>query len=372
MRILATCPLGLESILKKEIERIEGKILETNDKSVLFEGDYMTIARANLWSRVGNKIYLELAAGKVESFDDLFDLVSTIDWKSYLERNHTIKVNATTIKSVLTSGPAIQSVAKKAIICKKLWSQTGLLPEDPKEEPLDILIFLRNDECQILLNTSGEPLHKRGYRTETHDAPLKENLAAGLVLLSNWRFKESFYDPFCGSGTIAIEAAMIARNIAPGNLGRKFAISRFPWFPREILSNAKHEASEKVMWDRTYSIIASDIDPLSISMSRLHAEQAGVADTIIFETKPFETLQNRKDLVGALVTNPPYGIRLHPEELDELYKQVALLFRENPYLTGGAITSFEQAGEIFNSRDGWKNRKLYNGWELCYFYSRAK
>ena len=125
-----------------------------------------------------------------------------------------------------------------------------------------------------MLNTSGEPLHKRGYRTQTHEAPLKENLSAGLVLLSNWRFKEIFYDPFCGGGTIAIEAAMIAKNIAPGSLGRKFAISRFPWFPREILLDAKHEAEQKIMTGKTYTIFASDIDSFSVDMAKQHALNA--------------------------------------------------------------------------------------------------
>ena len=151
-------------------------------------------------------------------------------------------------------------------------------------------MFFRNNQCQILINTSGEPLHKRGYRTYTHDAPLKENLAAGLVLLSNWKFSEPFYDPFCGSGTIAIEAAMIARNIAPGNLGRKFAISRFPWFPREILSNAKHEASGKVITGKKYQILASDIEETFLDMTYAHAQNVGVAGDIEIENRNFSEL----------------------------------------------------------------------------------
>jgi putative N6-adenine-specific DNA methylase len=192
-----------------------------------------------------------------------------------------------------------------------------------------------------------------------HDAPLKENLAAGLVLLSNWRFSEPFYDPFCGSGTIAIEAAMIARNIAPGSLGRKFAITRFPWFPREILSNARQEAKDKILTGKKYTIIASDVEEEYLDMTYAHAQNAGVADDIEIVNRNFLELL-AIPLSGTLVGNPPYGVRLQPEELNELYLAITKVFDKNEKLTGGIITSFEEAGKIFTTSK-FKNRKLYNG-----------
>jgi len=206
----------VESIAKKEIERQGWKIIEVNDRSVEFEGDSKTMVRVNLWSRVGNKVYQVLEeSGRIDDFDKLYDLVSKIDFKKYFHHDYPIIVKAKSINSKLTATPSIQKIVKKAIIDSITDKSGDKVIEDRELEKFEIMVVIINDKAKILLNTSGEALHKRWYRTETWDAPIKESLAAALVLLSGWRFKQNFYDIFCGSGTIAIEAAMIAKNIAP-------------------------------------------------------------------------------------------------------------------------------------------------------------
>nr|MDD3720397.1 class I SAM-dependent RNA methyltransferase [Candidatus Gracilibacteria bacterium] len=363
MNLVLTCPLGLESLAKKEIELLGLPILHSQDKQITTSFSDENIAKLNLWSRVGNKVYIELVRkDKIDTFDKLFDLIKSIKWKDIILEENPIIVNATSTNSKLESLPAIQKIVKKAIVDKL---SDSFLRENDKFPTIFIETVLIKDTCQILIDTSGIALHKRGYRKQSVEAPLRENLAAGLVLLSSWRFSENFYDIFCGSGTIAIEAALIAKNIAPG-LHRNFAFEKFRFIKSGILEIEKEKAKGKIM-NKNYSIIASDIDENALEIASKNAENAGVGDIIKFELRDFRDYNNEK-LIGTMVSNPPYGVRLQDEDLDKLYKDIANIFSKNKELKGGIITNY-QFGDLL--KFDYKKRKLYNGGEMCYFYSKT-
>lgn len=366
MQFFITCTPGVESVLKKEIERIGGTNLVVSDRGILCSGPESLMAELNVWIRTGNRVYLVLSENKTRTFDQLFDTAFALDWRKYIPKDAPIIVDAVSVKSDLDSIPAIQKTLKKAIVTKITGDRETMLREDDKVTGIHIFALIRENTTLILLDTSGEPLHKRGYRTEALEAPIKETLAAALVMLSGWRYKEPFLDPFCGSGTIAIEAAMIARNIAPG-LERSFAGEHFPWYDKTYFTKAKADAKTKIMTDRKYAITASDTDSEAVKIAQNNAKRAGVSDTVTFEKKDFKEYVSTY-LSGAIVSNPPYGIRLQDYDLDLLYKDINIVFIKNTSLFGGFITSYDFTSYC---RPGmWKNRKLYNGNELCYFYSK--
>lgn len=286
MQFFITCTPGVESILRKEIEKIGGTDLVVSDRGILCSGDESLMAELNVWVRTGNRVYLVLAEKKTRNFDELFDATLSIDWRKYIPQDAPIVVSAVSVKSELTSVPAIQKTVKKAIVTKITGNKESFLREDAGVPEIHIFALIRDDVTLLLLDTSGEPLHKRGYRTEALEAPIKETLAAALVTLSGWRYREPFLDPFCGSGTIAIEAAMIARNIAPG-VARSFSGEFFPWYDKNHFVRAKEQARSQILADRTYAIVGSDTDPEAIGIARKNAERAGVADTIDFVVRDF-------------------------------------------------------------------------------------
>ncbi len=358
----------VESIAKKEIERQGWKIIEVNDRSVEFEGDSKTMVRVNLWSRVGNKVYQVLEeSGRIDDFDKLYDLVSKIDFKKYFHHDYPIIVKAKSINSKLTATPSIQKIVKKAIIDSITDKSGDKVIEDRELEKFEIMVIIINDKAKILLNTSGEALHKRWYRTETWDAPIKESLAAALVLLSGWRFKQNFYDIFCGSGTIAIEAAMIAKNIAPW-LDRYFAFENLVLVDKKLVTEELELAKTK-SFEGDYKIIASDIDEKVLELARENAKNAWVSDMISFENKKFEDYLG-EELKWTLVSNPPYWERLKVDFLDDLYKNIDKLLWKNPELSGWVITSYFEWFDKIIRLSNYKKRKLYNGWEKCYFYRK--
>lgn len=366
MQFFITCTPGVESVLKKEIERIGGTNLVVSDRGILCSGPDNLMAELNVWIRTGNRVYLVLVEKKTRTFDELFDTTGAIDWRKYIPKDAPIIVDAVSVKSELESIPAIQKTIKKAIVTKITGDRESILREDDKVTGIHIFALIRENTLLLLLDTSGEPLHKRGYRTEALEAPIKETLAAAMVMLSGWRYKEPLLDPFCGSGTIAIEAAMIARNIAPG-LSRSFAGEYFPWYNAEYFKQAKEQAKSKIMTDRKYTITGSDTDKEAVKIAENNAKRAGVSDTVNFLEKDFKTYLSEY-LSGALVSNPPYGIRLQDYDLDLLYKDISIVFTKNTSLFGGIITSYDFGK--YTRPNTWKNRKLYNGNELCYFYSK--
>lgn len=361
---LITSSLGLEALVKKEVQKQWYTITKVQDKAVYFQGDISAIARMNLWSRFGNIVYYIVdTKDKVDDFDTYFDIISAQDWGKYIPEESEISIHVTSVKSELSSIPTLQSVAKKAIVKGLVWE--GQLTENSEKGKIDIRILLQENELTIMLNTSGQWLHKRGYREMTGDAPLKENIAAALVMLSQWRFKNPLYDIFCGSGTIAIEAAMIARNIAPG-LKREFAFETWNWIPKNLLQEEKDSAKSKE-FSGEYKIYCSDIRKDVIELAKRNAHFAGVGDTIKFIAQDYQSYL-RREISGTLVSNPPYGLRLEWVDTEQIHRDIAELFSKNLELWGGIITAhsdFESYSDI-----KYKRRKLYNGGEMCYFYKK--
>lgn len=369
MKLFITCIAWVESILSKEIERLGYKNLKSSDRYIYAETDDAGIARVNLWSRVGNKVYIEITKWRVEDFDDLFDIVHSVNWGKYCSWDNPIHTNWVSIKSNLDSIPAIQKITKKAIVTKLTGSKNDILYENADKKPFEILIFIEENECRILLNTSWEALHKRWYKVVEHDAPIKESLAAALVLLSWWSFKKPLYDFFCWSGTILIEAALIARNIAPGSLGRRFSFELFDWYDKKYLESALDEATKKAFHDKKYEIIWSDIDENCVRITLKNAKNAWVDDTITVKQKMVSDYVMESNLSWTLVTNPPYWLRLNESNLDSIYRDISTIFKKNPELNWWLITSYFEFDTMINVKD-WKKRKLYNGSEKCYFYKK--
>lgn len=360
MNLVLTCPFWLESVAKKEIELLWLPIIHSQDKQITTSYGEKNLAKLNLWSRVGNKVYIEIVKkDKVDSFDKLYELIKNINWSDFILEENPIIVNATSHNSKLESIPDIQKIWKKAIVDSlNKW----FLRENDHFPSIFVEIVLIKDTCQILIDTTGEALHKRWYRKQSVEAPLRENLAAWLVLLSSWRFRENFYDLFCWSWTIVIEAALIAKNIAPW-LNRNFAFEKFKFIDKEAIKEEREVANSKIL-NKTYSINASDIDSNAIDIARNNAINAWVWDIIKFENKDYMWFLS-EELSGTLVSNPPYGIRLETENIDELYKNIAKFFNKNKYLKWGIITNY-QFWDLL--KINYKKRKLYNWQELCYLY----
>lgn len=367
MKLLMTCSAWLEAIAKNEIKKQGWTILEVKDRLVFFEWDIETMIKINLWSRVWNKVYIVLNEAKnVNNFDKLFDMIYDINWSKYIDKNYPIYTKATSIKSSLTSTPALQKITKKAIV-EKLTKRSGnALFEDEKLKPYEILTFLNDDEAFILLNTSWETLYKRWYRVDAWDAPIKESLAAALVILSNWKYSDNFYDITCWSWTIAIEAIMFARNIAPW-LKRRFDFDKRWFVPSELIKKLKAEAREKE-FNNKHTIIASDIDPEMIAIAKENAMRAWVDGMIKFEVKDFREYKKEK-LSWTIVSNPPYWVRLKEDDLRWFYKDLNMILDKNKDLSGWIITSYIDFDNIINLKN-YKKRKLYNWNEMCYFYMK--
>lgn len=363
---LLTSALGLEALVKKEVSRLGYDISEVQDKAIYFSGDIEALARVNIWSRFGNILYLVLGGQKrVTDFDTYFDAVYDIDWKQYIPEGYEVVIKATSIKSELGALSTLQALAKKAIVKKLAWD--GILRENPNEGKVEVRILIENNTLKVLLNTSGDGLHRRGYREMTGQAPLKENIAAALVILSGWKFREPFYDLFCGSGTIAIEALMIAKNMAPG-LKRNFAFEDWSWVPDGLLEVEKKRAEEK-QFSGEYKIYASDIRKEVVESAKRSVSFAGLQWEIEFSCQDYsEVIRKRPSGENMwIVSNPPYGLRLEEDDAQGIHEGLSKAYSEKDIL-GGIITSdleFERRG-----RTKFKKRKLYNGWELCYFYRK--
>jgi len=362
---LLTSALGLEALVKKEVQKQGYEILQVQDKAVYFEWWIEAIARMNLWSRFGNTLYYIIDEHeKVRDFDAYFDIVASQDWKKYIPHEYEVVVNATAIKSELWAISTLQWVAKKAIVKNLVWE--GKLRENKDKGRVEIHILIDNDTLRIMINTSGEWLHRRWYREMTGQAPLKENIAAGMVILSGWKFREPLYDLFCGSGTIAIEALMIAKNIAPG-MKRRFAFQdSWGWIPGWLLDEEKTRA-ESMLFDGEYKIHASDIRKEVVESAKRSAKFAGFKDGEIEFSREGYDEALRKWASWYIVSNPPYGLRLDEDGSEEIHEWLAKAF-ERDDIQWGIISSdleFEK-----RSSTKFKKRKLYNWWEMCYFYRK--
>ena len=364
MEFTVPCLFGLEGLCGDELRRQNFENVRVENGRVLFSGDETALAKANLWLRTGERVLITLGSFPARSFEELFQGVYHLPLEDFIPKDGTFPVKGHCLNSRLMSVPDCQAIVKKAA-SRRLGEKYGLswLPETGDKYQLQFSIM--NDQVNLYLDTTGPGLHKRGYRAVGNEAPLRETLAAAMVQLTRYRGREFFWDPFCGSGTIAIEAALIAKNRAPG-LMRKFAAQSFPWIAPEIWDDLRREAKEKE-FNGNYHILGSDNDPRCVSLSMANARKAGVADCIRFRDGDATKMSLPTD-TGILVTNPPYGQRmLEQQSAQRLY---AALGRHLKYADGWKkyiITSEPEFEHYFGKRAD-KKRKLYNGMIQCNYY----
>lgn len=367
VELIAPCHFGLEAVLKKEILDLGYEIISVEDGRITFKGDETAIPRANIFIRTAERILLKMGSFKASDFDELFEGTKAIPWEEYLPRDAKFWVTkATTNKSALFSGSAIQSIVKKAIVERmKQTYRVNRFEEDGDEYPIRVFIF--KDMVSIGLDTSGTSLHKRGYRQLVGKAPISETLASALLMLTPWKRDRVLVDPFCGSGTFPIEAAMIGANIAPG-MNREFnADSWEKIVSKKIWYNAYDEAHDLIRRDVEMNIQGYDLDPDIVKCAMANAKEAGVDKYIHFQARDVKDLKNPKHY-GFIITNPPYGERLEEKAaLPELYKTIGESFAGLSDWSMYLITSYEDA-EKYIGRKADKNRKIYNGMIKSYFY----
>ena len=369
-QLVAPCHFGLEAVLKREIYDLGYEITQVEDGRVTFEGDAEAICRANVFLRTAERVLLLVGRFRATTFDELFEGVKALPWEEYLPKDAKFWVKkASSIKSKLFSSSDIQSIVKKAVVERlKREYEVEWFPEDGAAYP--IRVFLLKDEVMVTLDTSGESLHKRGYRTMTSKAPLTETLAAALLMLTPWKADRIFVDPFCGSGTFPIEAAMMAANIAPG-MHREFIAEQWTnLIDRKLWYETVEEAEEMVDTSVSVDIQGYDIDGEVVKAARENAKRAGVADMIHFQERQVSELRHPKKY-GFIVTNPPYGERLEDKkDLPALYTQIGEVYAALDDWSMYLITSYEDA-ERYIGRKADKNRKIYNGMLKTYFYQYA-
>ena len=369
MNYTATCLFGLEGFLGEEIDSLGYKRIENIDGRITFEADESAAAKCNINLRYAERLYLHVGAFEARTFSELFDGARSLTWEEYIGRDDEFPVTGHAIKSKLFSVPDCQSIIKKAI-CSRLGEKYGIerLPETGTRYKVEFFLF--KDRANLMIDLSGSPLHKRGYRPETVDAPIRETLAAAMVKLARPREDVLLWDPFCGSGTIAIEAAMLMKNIAPG-ANRTFISEDYPWLPADSWKRAREEAVDGVLRSTSFEAYATDIDDGCVEIATAAAKRAGVGDMVnVFrmDALDIDTLGRR----GTIVTNPPYGERLMtPTEAEELYRAMGTAFARLERWQIYVITPNERFPELYGRRAD-KIRKLYNGMIPCYYYQFFK
>ena len=369
LQLIATCLFGLEKLLGEEIDALGLKRIETIDGRVTFEGDLADVARANIHLRCAEHVFICLGKFSATTFDELFEGTKALEWENWIGKLDAFPVKGHCIKSRLFSVPDCQSIVKKAIV-ERLSSKYGVRWLAEEGAKYQVEFFLFKDVAALMIDTSGIPLHKRGYRPAAGPAPLRETLAAALALTARPREDVLFWDPMCGSGTIAIEAAMILANKAPG-LGRAFAAEAFLQIPAPLWTEAREAAEAAIKRDSSYEVYASDIDEDILDTVYENALRAGVEEHMnIFcaDARKIEKLDRR----GTVVCNPPYGERLMtPREAEELYRDMGRAFaRLSPWQIY-IITSHPQFERFYGARAD-KIRKLYNGMIPCNLYQYFK
>lgn len=369
MQFVATCLFGLEKLLGEEIDALGCRRIETIDGRVTFEGKPEDAARANINLRCAEHVFIKIGDFEAVTFADLFDGTYNLPWEEYITANDAFPVKGHSIKSVLYSVPDCQSIIKKAI-AKRLGAHYGMerMPESAVKHQIEFFLF--KDKVTLMIDTSGTPLHKRGYRPAAGAAPLRETLGAALALTTRPREDVLIWDPFCGSGTIAVEAAMIMTRRAPGLL-RGFDGERFSCLPKSSWSDAREEAESRIIKDSTFEVWASDIDDEVLQYASANANRAGVGSRIrIFKSDARKI--EKPDRKGTIVCNPPYGERLMTEkETYELYRAIGKNFAGFDPWQIYVLTSCEEFERLYGRRAD-KKRKLYNGMIPCNLYQYFK
>lgn len=365
--LLVPCHFGLEAVLKREIYDLGYEITKVEDGRVTFEGDEEAVCRANIFLRTAERVMIQVGRFKATTFEELFQGIKNLPWEEYIPEDGKFWVKkASSINSKLFSPSDIQSIAKKAMVERmKQKYHKEWFKEDGAAYP--IRIFLLKDEVTVALDTSGDSLHKRGYRTMTSKAPLTETLAASLIMLTPWRKDRILVDPFCGSGTFPIEAAMIAANIAPG-MNRDFTAEEWTnMIDRKLWYECVKEAEDMIDTTVKVDIQGYDIDGDVIKAARENAKRAGVEHMIHFQQRAVADLSHPKKY-GFIITNPPYGERLEDKaDLPELYTQIGQAYQRLDSWSMFLITSYTET-EKYIGRKADKNRKIYNGMLKTYFY----
>ena len=367
VELIAPCHFGLESVLKREILDLGYEIVQVEDGRITFRGDAQAIARANVFIRTAERIMVKVGSFPAKSFDQLFEGTKALAWEQYLPKDAKFWVSkASTKNSALFSGSDIQSIVKKAIVerLKTVYHVTWF-EETGAEYP--IRVFINKDIVSIGMDASGVSLHKRGYRQLVGKAPISETLAAALIMLTPWNKDRILVDPFCGSGTFPIEAAMIGARIAPG-MNRSFTAQKWDnLLTRQAWMDAVEEAEDQILRDVKMSIQGYDIDSSIVKCAMENARAAGVDQQIHFQQRSVAELSHPKKY-GFIITNPPYGERLEEkEELPDLYRMIAVSFDRLDTWSKYIITSYEDA-EKYLGRKADKNRKIYNGMIKAYYY----
>lgn len=365
--LIAPCHFGMESVLKKEIDDLGYDVTEVTDGKVTFAGDEEALCRVNVFSRTAERILIKVGSFHAESFEELFQGTKELPWEDYIPADGKFWVaKAASVKSKLFSPSDIQSIMKKAMV-ERLKGVYNISWFEETGADFPVRVFLMKDEVTVGLDTTGESLHKRGYRKLTAKAPIAENLAAGLIMLTPWNRDRILVDPFCGSGTIPIEAAMMAANIAPG-MNRSFlaenwhnVVTKKTWY------DTMDEAGDMVDTGVEVDIQGYDIDDEMVSIARQNAKLAGVDKMIHFQRRGVEQLSHPKKY-GFIITNPPYGERLQGrDEMPALYKTIGERYRALDSWSMYLITAYEQAEKDIG-RKADKNRKIYNGMMKTYYY----
>ena len=365
--LISPCFFGMEKMLATEIKNLGFEIEKTEDGRVTYKTGEDGIAKANMWLRCAERVNLKVAEFEARTFDELYENTKRINWSKYIPYGAQFPVSkASSIKSKLFSTTDVQSIVKKAIVdnLKRSYLESGRLKEDKEKYP--IYVFIHKDKVTISIDTTGDALHKRGYREKANKAPIRETLAAGIMYLTPWRPGRTLVDPMCGSGTILIEAAMMGLNMAPG-LNREFISEKWRTIDKKIWCDTRRDAFDQMNEDLDFKIYGYDIDPETIEIAKENAEIAGVADYIEFAVADATEFKSDEEY-GFIVTNPPYGERLESEEsVKLLYKELGYAFRRLKNWSYYLITSFEEFEYEFG-QEATKKRKLYNGMLKTYLY----
>ena len=364
---IAPCHFGLESVLKREIQDLGYEIVQVEDGRVTFAGGMDAVCRGNIFLRTAERILLKVGSFRAETFEELFERTKEIPWEEYIPQDGKFWVTkAASVKSRLFSPSDIQSIMKKAMVERlKTRYRIQWFPETGSSYP--VRVFLMKDVVTVGLDTTGTSLHKRGYRPVAGKAPIAENLAAALIMLTPWKRDRILIDPFCGSGTFPIEAAMMAANIAPG-MNRSFTAESWTnLIPKKSWYEAVNEAQDMIDDNIEADIQGYDADGEVLRTARRNAEEAGVSHLIHFQQREVRNLSHPKKY-GFIITNPPYGERLEEKEtLPRIYKEFGDAFRKLDSWSAYMITSYDDAERYFGKKSD-KNRKIYNGMIRTYFY----
>lgn len=363
-KIVATSTFGLESIVAQELKELGYDDLIVDNGKISFSGDLKDIARCNLNLRTADRVFIELTNFEATDFDLLFEAVKSVRWEDIIPQNAKINVTGKSVKSKLHGVPTCQAMTKKAIIeSMKRKYKADWFKEDGPEYRVEISLY--NDTATLYMDTSGAGLHRRGYRTEAGEAPLRENLAAAMIILSRWDPSRILADPLCGSGTIAIEAALMGKNIAPG-LKRSFASEKWSDFPKSVWEEERKLARSKINNDE-FRILGSDVDSRVLTAARENIKRAGVEELVALQKLPVKEFRSRKKY-GCIVCNPPYGERTgDKKEVEDLYKTMGETFASLDSWSIFVLTAHEAFERLYGKKST-KNRKLYNGNIRCYLY----